>query len=131
MSIIPDKPWQLILHILAVVMYIDQNRHPQEFKDMFNFLKKYIPGKDHKEKNIEFTVELNQAYDRMGDKYDDRVEYLNKLLDSPLLSQKGVVSKIKLGTKKIIASDKIFHPKEKKLLDFIRDSLEAREGIYY
>ena len=121
-----NEPWKLILHLLAVVMDIDEHRHPKEFTAMFDFLDEWIPGDSHRERNIEFTVEVASAYEIMGETYEQKEAYVTSLLNNSLLSQKGVINNIKIGTKIVIEADMALHPKEKKIFQFILDSIEAK-----
>lgn len=114
-----EYPWQLILHILGVVMVIDNIRDSREFTAMFYHLKKWIPGDNHNEKNTLFTTELIQAITNMGNTYEERKEYCEKLFDSYLIHQKGVLDLIIQGSKIVIEADGLYHPQEKKLLKYI------------
>lgn len=121
-----NEPWKLILHLLAVVMQIDEHRHPKEFTAMFDFLDQWIPGDDHSERNNMFTTELIDAYELMGETYEQKEAYVTRLLGNPLLEQKGVISNIKKGLNIVIAADTFLHPLEKKLRQFVLDSIESK-----
>ena len=119
-------PWQLVLHILGVVMVIDNMRDSREFSAMFNHLERWIPGDNRDEKNTLFTTELIQAAQIMGDTFEERKEYCEKLFDSRILHQKGVLNLIITGSALVIKADGLLHPAEKKLFKCIE---EMADGI--
>ena len=121
-----NKPWKFILHLLAVTMEIDEHTHNKEYTAMFDFLDEWIPGDDHREKNINFSIELANAYELMGETYEQKEAYVSSLMANPLLEQKGVINNIKKGLKIVIEADGVMHPSEKKLFQFILDSIEAK-----
>jgi len=114
-----EYPWQLVLHVLGVVMVIDNIRDSREFSAMFDHLEKWIPGDNRNEKNTLFTTELIQAITNMGNSYEERKEYCEKLFDSKIMHQKGVLDLIIQGSKIVIEADGLYHPQEKTLLKYI------------